>query len=60
MIPTQYRTQAADANACDIQSIEDFLSLLPDTPTQRISDSVTFSRSNLPENTVIRVLSYRF
>lgn len=60
VIPTQYRTQAADANACDIQPIEDFLNLLPDTPVQRLGDSVTFTRSNLPENTVIRVLSYPF
>ncbi|MBD2090180.1 MBL fold metallo-hydrolase [Microcoleus sp. FACHB-1515] len=60
VIPTQYRTQAADANACDIQPIEDFLNLLPDTPVQRLGDSVTFTRSNLPENTVIRVLSYQF
>lgn len=60
VIPTQYRTQAADANACDIQPIEDFLNLLPDTPTQRLGESVTFARSNLPETTVIRVLSYPF
>jgi len=60
VIPTQYRTQAADANACDIQPIEDFLNLLPDTSVQRLGDSVAFGRSNLPENTVIRVLNYRF
>ena len=59
-IPTQYRTSAADANACDIVPVEEFLQLSSGTPTRRINgNTITIRPGDLPaEGPVIRVLSY--
>ncbi|WP_088891038.1 MBL fold metallo-hydrolase [Leptolyngbya ohadii] len=61
VFPTQYRTEAADANACDILPIDNFLTLMQGTPVRRIgSDTVTVRSSALPaEGTEIQILSYR-
>lgn len=62
VIPTHYRTQAADANACDIVALDEFLQLMDGTPVRRInSDTVTLKSSDLPASgSVINVLSYKF
>ncbi|MBE9177961.1 MBL fold metallo-hydrolase [Oculatella sp. LEGE 06141] len=62
IIPTHYRTQAADANACNIASIDEFLSAMDGTPVRRANgDTVTIGRSDLPDSgSRIEVLSYRF
>ncbi|MDX2212148.1 MAG: MBL fold metallo-hydrolase [Oculatellaceae cyanobacterium bins.114] len=61
VIPTHYRTQAADANACDIGALDEFLALMPEAPVRRNGDSVSFRRSDLPETGVkIEIFSYRF
>ncbi|MBD2463772.1 MBL fold metallo-hydrolase [Oscillatoria sp. FACHB-1407] len=61
VIPTHYRTQAADANACDIGSLDEFLALLPDSPVRRNGDSVSLRRADLPETgSKIEIFSYRF
>ncbi len=61
IIPTHYRTQAADAANCDISPLDEFLSLMQGTPVRRSNDdTVTISKGNLPENGAIQVLNYRF
>lgn len=61
VIPTQYRTPAADANACDILPIDNFLSLMEGTPVQVGDDTLTVRRSDLPDSgPQIEVLSYLF
>jgi len=62
VIPTQYRTQAADAATCNIGSLDNFLTLMQDTSVQRVSgDSIALRPQDLPEaGSVIKVLNYRF
>lgn len=61
IIPTHYRTQAADANTCDIAGLDEFLSLMSGTPVQRRGDSLSVSPGSLPsQGSRIDVLSYRF
>jgi L-ascorbate metabolism protein UlaG (beta-lactamase superfamily) len=60
VIPTQYRTDAADAAACDILPIEDFLTAMEGTPIQRVGSSIAIGKSDLPSSgTQIRVMSYQ-
>ncbi|MGK7877147.1 MAG: MBL fold metallo-hydrolase [Xenococcaceae cyanobacterium] len=61
MIPTQYLTEAADKDACDIVPVEEFLKLTEGMQVSRInSDRIAIGPRNLPkEGTLIRVLSYR-
>lgn len=59
VIPTQYRTQAADANACDILPIDNFLSLMQGVPVQQVGNSITISQGSLPTSGYqIDVFSY--
>lgn len=62
VIPTHYRTQAADEAACDILPLENFLTLMEGTPVQRSNgDSITLRAADLPSSGArIQVLSYRF
>ncbi|HEY9628333.1 MAG TPA: MBL fold metallo-hydrolase [Coleofasciculaceae cyanobacterium] len=61
IIPTQYRTQAADANACDILPLDNFLALMSDTPVERVGDAIAVGKADLPESGgKITVLSYAF
>lgn len=62
VIPTQYRTQAADANSCDIVALDEFLTLMDGMPIRRDnSDAFAVNLADLPENgPVIKVLSYKF
>ena len=62
VIPTHYRTQAADSEACDIVALEEFLALMQGTQISRLGgDTLTVSPSSLPANSMkIQVLSYRF
>lgn len=61
IIPTQYRTQAADAT-CDIVAVDEFLTLMAGTPIRRVnSDAIAIKPSDLPQNgSEIIVLSYKF
>lgn len=60
VIPTHYRTQAADT-ACDITPVDDFLTLMQGTPINRSNgDSISIQSNSLPQNTEIKVLSYKF
>ncbi len=61
IIPTHYRTQAADADSCDIVGVEDFIALMPDTPVTRGDDTFSISASALPSSGMrIEVMSYAF
>ncbi|TAF10965.1 MAG: Zn-dependent hydrolase [Nostocales cyanobacterium] len=61
VIPTHYRTQAADAASCDITPVDDFLALMPGVNIRRGNgDTVTINSQALPENTEIQILSYKF
>ncbi|MFM7408021.1 MAG: MBL fold metallo-hydrolase [Cuspidothrix sp.] len=61
VIPTHYRTQAADPNQCDITPVEDFLALMPGVNVRRNnSDTLAINPQSLPANTEIQVLSYQF
>jgi L-ascorbate metabolism protein UlaG (beta-lactamase superfamily) len=61
VIPTHYRTQAADAASCDITPVDDFLALMPGVNVRRSNgDTVAINSKALPENTEIQILSYKF
>lgn len=62
VIPTQYRTQAADAATCDIVSLDEFLALMNGMSVRRSdTDTITVKPADLPENgSAIQVLSYKF
>jgi len=62
VIPTHYRTQAADANACDIVALDEFLTLMEGSTIQRVNgDTTSIRRADLPESgTRVTVLSYSF
>ncbi len=61
VIPTHYRTQAADAATCDISPVDDFLTLMQGITVRRSnSDTVIINSGKLPESTAIQVLSYKF
>ena len=62
IIPTQYRTQAADATTCDIVALDEFLALMAGMPVRRsTSDTINLLPADLPEKgSAIQVLSYKF
>lgn len=63
VIPSHYRTAAADAEACEIAAVEAFLEQLPASiNVQRIGgDSISMRASDLPpQGTAVRVLTYPF
>jgi L-ascorbate metabolism protein UlaG (beta-lactamase superfamily) len=61
VIPTHYRTQAADPDSCQITPVDDFLALMPGVNIRRnTNDIVNINSRNLPESTEIEVLSYQF
>lgn len=62
VIPTQFRTQAAAAEGCDLVPIENFLSLMSGTPVRRAGgDAVSIVRGDLPANGMaIQLFTYRF
>jgi len=61
IIPTHYRTQAADKDNCDIAPLDDFLNVMNGTEVRRSnSDTIRVNPGKLPEKSVIQVLSYNF
>jgi L-ascorbate metabolism protein UlaG (beta-lactamase superfamily) len=61
VIPTHYRTQAADGAVCDISPVDDFLTLMQGVNIRRSNnDSVAINSKILPEKTEIQLLSYKF
>lgn len=58
VIPSHFRTAAADPNACDLTGLEDFLTVMKGTPVRRSgSSSLSVSAGNLPQTTTIQILS---
>jgi len=63
VIPTHYRTQAADPEACDIAGLQPFLEQMRATPTRQANgDSVTLSTTSLPggDGMIIQLFTYPF
>jgi L-ascorbate metabolism protein UlaG (beta-lactamase superfamily) len=62
VIPTHFKTQAADAAACDLATLDEFLALMDGTPVSRLNNDTISIRSNSlpPSGSVIEVLSYKF
>ncbi|BAY46526.1 hypothetical protein SAMD00079811_41380 [Scytonema sp. HK-05] len=61
IIPTHYRTQAADTANCDISPLDDFLTVMNGMTVRRsTSDTLTVSSGKLPDNGAIQVLSYKY
>lgn len=61
IVPTQYLTQAAKGQQCDLVSVDSFLKLMEGTPVRRVGNSASLQRSDLPrEGSVIQVMSYKF
>ncbi len=61
VVPTHYRTQAADATTCEIVGVNEFLSLMAGTPITQGDDTLSLSASSLPTSGMrIEVLSYAF
>lgn len=59
VIPTQYLTEAADTNICNLNKVDDFLSLIPEKQVARLNtNTLALSSKNLPQNNfVVRVLT---
>jgi len=61
IIPTHYRTQAADTEQCNISTLDEFLNLMQGVPVKRSeSDTISIQSRGLPENGAIQLLSYKF
>jgi len=64
VIPTQYRTQAANPDACDIDTVESFVNLMKakGADVRNVGgDSFSLKPQNLPNNgPIVRVMGYRF
>ncbi|MFB8792315.1 MAG: MBL fold metallo-hydrolase [Potamolinea sp.] len=62
VIPTHFRTQAADSKACDILPVDEFLTLMQGSQVRRAnSEAIALRPTDLPQNgSVIQVMSYRF
>ena len=61
VIPTQYRTAAADDRACDLVGVDAFINLMGDVPIQQIGGStLTLRTSDLPsEGMGIKIFQLR-
>lgn len=62
VIPTHYRTQAADASNCEIVAVDEFLTLMDGMTVRRAnSNAIALKSSDLPNNgSVVQLLSYKF
>ncbi|GBL10534.1 hypothetical protein MSj_02026 [Microcystis aeruginosa Sj] len=60
-VPTQYFTSAADKNACELVSVDEFLKLVKDKNIRLIGDNkLRIRAADLPKKgTLIRVFDYR-
>lgn len=62
VIPTQYRTAAADGNLCDLVGVDEFLAVMGSTPVEQVNgDKIALQASQLPATgLVIKVFKYPF
>ncbi|MBX2862211.1 MAG: MBL fold metallo-hydrolase [Leptolyngbyaceae cyanobacterium MAG.088] len=57
VIPTQYRTTAASAS-CELEAVDEFLSLMAGTPVDRVGSTLTVQSGSLPASGMrIKVVS---
>jgi L-ascorbate metabolism protein UlaG (beta-lactamase superfamily) len=56
VVPTHFRTSAADPKTCTIEKIDAFLSLMKGTPVRRGGASIGLSKGSLPGSMVIQVM----
>ncbi|MEB3232413.1 MAG: MBL fold metallo-hydrolase [Leptolyngbyaceae bacterium] len=51
VIPTQYRTAAADEQSCDLVGVDAFVNLMGDVPVQRLEgNTLTLASTDLPQD----------
>ena len=62
VIPTHYKTLAADLDTCDLFPVDNFLQVMDGIPVRKVdNDTLSLAPGNLPpEGSVIEVLSYPF
>ncbi|NEP41427.1 MAG: Zn-dependent hydrolase, partial [Okeania sp. SIO2H7] len=62
IIPTHYRTEAADPATCELVAVDEFLTLVDGIPVRKVAgDTIALSPTDLPnEGPIIEVLSYNF
>ena len=61
VIPTHYRTQAADEKNCDIAPLDEFLNVMQGMTVRRSdSDTISVNARSLGDTSVIQVMSYKF
>ncbi len=62
VIPTHYRTQAADEATCDLVPVEPFLQVMQDNTVRQLpGDTLTLTPEGLPQQgTTVEVLTYNF
>jgi L-ascorbate metabolism protein UlaG (beta-lactamase superfamily) len=63
IIPTHFRTQAADPNTCDIDGLQSFIDLMRTTPSRQANgDTVTLNTASLPggDGMIIQLFTYPF
>ncbi|WP_017655033.1 MBL fold metallo-hydrolase [Fortiea contorta] len=61
VIPTHYRTAAADTATCDLSPVDEFLTVMQGTTVRRgENDTINITPGTLPESSVIQTLSYKF
>lgn len=59
VIPMHYQTRWSDSNACDLQGVDDFLTLMNSSTIVRTGQSLNLSSGSLPQTgPVIQVMSY--
>ena len=60
VIPTHYRTNASDAENCDLASVDEFLTLVGDMEVAEVgSDRIAVTKADLNrDETLVRVLDY--
>lgn len=62
VIPTHYKTAAANKKNCDLVAVDEFLQLVEGMPVRRHnSNKITLTASDFPQQeSVIQLLSYKF
>jgi L-ascorbate metabolism protein UlaG (beta-lactamase superfamily) len=61
VIPTHYRTQAADPNQCELVEVQSFLQQMKDVPTRYSeTNTITLTPGTLPsQRSTLQVMGYR-
>jgi L-ascorbate metabolism protein UlaG (beta-lactamase superfamily) len=61
IVPTHYRTAAADPATCDIAPLDEFLNIMQGVPVRRnAGDTLAISPKSLPESSTIQIFGYKF